>query len=394
MQFRKIFLIFISSLFIFIACSQNSINSSNNSIDSIDTPNQALESMKLQQISPNDSHLQYLGRIDLSIPQKPIFGYPATGCKFDFTGTNLQLNLADDNWGSNNYIGVYLDDNPQPIIIHLDGGTEPTNYQVATQLEDKQHSALIVKRTDYLAGSFTLNSILIDANKNILPSSTISPRKIEVYGDSIATGAAVEYKVLGTQDPEGDTQHLDNSYLSFAAMLAQEYNASLNLIAQGGISLVDDYGYWLDGTGMEAVYDKLNPTKDAPEWSFNNSYNPDLVIVALGQNDSSTINIGADLSAEEWKSHYKQFISNLRSKYPDSYMICMFPNMYHDRNWDSYLTEAVDEYQQVTGDRQIYSLITEQVTPDHPRAAEQRLMVNELKNLIDNTLVQDGFDWS
>lgn len=388
MQLKKILLIFISSLFIFIACSQNQINSSNNS-------NQPLEFMNLQQILPDNPNLQYIGRVDLSTPQQPVFGYPATGFQFDFTGKNLQLNLADDNWGSNNYIGVYLDNNPQPIIIYLEGGTEPTNYQVAQGLEDKQHRALIVKRTDYIAGSFTLNSILIDANQNILSSPLIPSRTIEVYGDSISTGAAVEYQVLGTQDPpEKDTQHLDNSYLSFAAMLAREYDANLNLIAQGGISLVDSYGYWLDGTGMEAVYDKFNPTKNAPEWSFNHGHNPDLVIVALGQNDSSTINIGVDLTAEQWKSHYKQFISNLRSKYPDSYMICMFPNMYHDLDWDTYLTEAVDEYQRVTGDRQIYSLITEQVTPGHPREAEQRLMVNELKNLIDNILAQDGFNWS
>ena len=390
MKFRKILLIFISSLLFFIACSQNLISSSNKSINN--NSNQTLESMSLQQILPDNPNLQYIGRVDLSTPQKPVFGYPATGFQFNFTGTNLQLNLADDNWGGNNYIGVYLDNNPQPIILHLEGGTEPTNYQVAKELEDKQHSALIVKRTDYIAGSFTLNSILIDAKKNVLSSPLIPSRKLEVYGDSISTGTTVEYQVLGTQDPEGDTRHLDNSYLSFPAMLAREYDASYNLIAQGGISLVDGYGYWLDGTGMEAVYDKFNPTKDAPEWKFNN--NPELVIVALGQNDSSTINIGVDLAAEDWKSHYKQFISNLRSKYPDSYMICMFPNMYHDRIWDAYLTEAVSEYQQVTGDRQIYSLITEQVTPGHPREAEQRLMVKELKNLIDNTLAKDGLNWS
>lgn len=333
-----------------------------------------------------------MGRIDSSTPQKPIFAYPATACKFDFKGTNLQLNLSDDNWGNNNYVGVYLDDNPQPIIIYLDGGIEPTNYQVATQLEDKQHSAVIVKRTDYLAGSFTLNKILIDENKEILPSTLTSSGKIEIYGDSISAGSAVEYDGVGSQDPPGDNQHLNNGYLSYAAMLAQEYNASFDLIAQAGISLVDGYGYWLDGTGMEAVYDKLNPTKDASLWNFQDNTN--LVIVALGQNDSSTINIGVDLSSEEWKNHYKQFISNLRSQHPNSYMICMLTNMYHDRNWDDYLTEAVAEYQQESGDRKVYSLITEQVTPGHPRAEEQRLMVNELKDLIDNTLARDGFSWS
>ena len=365
-----------------------------NSTDSlVNTASKSTNAPVLQEILPDNPSLQYMGRIDISTPQKPIFAYPATACKFDFEGTNLQLNLSDDNWGNNNYIGVYLDGNPQPIIIHLDGGTEPTDYQVATQLADRQHSALIVKRTDYISGSFTLNKILIDEDRNISPSTSIPSRKIEVYGDSISAGSAVEYDVAGTQDPPEDTQHLDNGYLSYGAMLAREYNANFDLVAQAGISLVDGYGYWLDGTGMEAVYDKFNPTKDATQWNFDN-HNPDLVIVGLGQNDSSTINIGIDLSSEEWKNHYKKFISNLRNQHQDSYIICMFPNMYHNRDWDGYLTEAVAEYQQEYGDKKVYSLITEQVTPGHPREAEQRLMVNELKNLIDNTLVKDGFKWS
>ena len=67
--------------------------------------------------------------------------------------------------------------------------------------------------------------------------------------------------------------------------------------------------------------------------------------------------------------------------------------MYHSTEWDNYLTEAIDEYKNETNDDKVYSLIHEQVTPGHPRASEQQAMADTLKNFIDNTLVEDGFQW-
>ncbi|BAU64150.1 Endoglucanase E [Stanieria sp. NIES-3757] len=375
MKLKKILFIFLFSLAIFIACSDRSLNS-----------------QSFQEIAADNSNFQYIGRVNRQNPQAPIFGFPATACLFNFEGTSLKLKLADDNWGGSNYIGVYLDDNPEPIVIHLNSGNEPQIYDIAEGLEDKNHQALIVKRNDYITGEFSFHGILIDSDKNLLSPAQPSNRKIEVYGDSISAGSAVEYEQTGAPDPTGDTNHLSNSYLSFGSMLARDYQAQLSLIAQAGIALVDGYGFWHDGVGMEAIYDKTKPLKDAPSWDFN-QYIPNLVIVALGQNDSSSINLNSDLSSTEWKERYKNFVANLRSKYPNAYFICMFPNMYHDRAWDNYLNEAVTEYKNEQQDNKIYSLITEQVTPDHPRTSEQKLMADALKNLIDTTLIKDGFSW-
>lgn len=209
---------------------------------------------------------------------------------------------------------------------------------------------------------------------------------------TISAGSVTEYELTGTQDPPGLNSHLDNANLSYASMLAEDYDAELSLIAQGGISLVDGYGFWNNGMGMEAVYDKFRPLDDGASWNFS-SYQPDLVIVALGQNDASTINIGSDLSSAEWKDHYKDFIANLRTQYPDAYFIGMFPNMYHNPEWDGYLTEAIEEYKNEANDQKVYSLIHEQITPGHPRASEQQVMADTLKDFIDGTLVQDGFQW-
>jgi lysophospholipase L1-like esterase len=346
-----------------------------------------------QEITADNENFNYQGRVEGENSQTPVFSYPGTAVEFKFTGTSLKVTMSEDDWGGQNYVDVYLDDNPNPTTIHLQTTEQPTVYEIASGLEDKVHHALLIKRNDYITGELIFHGVTIDADSNLLPSDSASTgRKIEVYGDSISAGGAVEYEYAGTQDPQGNNDHLANAYLTYGSFLAREYNAELSLVAQGGISLVDGYGYWNNGTGMEAVYDKFKPLEDAATWEFNDEQ-PDLVIIALGQNDASTINIGTDLSSTDWKSHYKQFITNLRDHYPDAYFIGMFPNMYHGSEWDNYLTEAITEYRNETNDSRVYSLIHEQITPGHPRASEQKIMADTLKNFIDSTLVENGFSW-
>ncbi|MDJ0567803.1 MAG: GDSL-type esterase/lipase family protein [Pleurocapsa sp. MO_192.B19] len=347
--------------------------------------------LKEQKITADNAYFNYSGRIDWQNSSIPAFSYPGTAVEFKFTGTSLKIELSEDNWGGENYVDVYLDDNPNPTTIKLrqeDG--QPIVYDIAAGLENKVHNAVLIKRNDYITGEFRFGGILIDGE--LLPAEPDSERKIEVYGDSITAAMAVEYEVTGVRDPQRNNNDLSNAYYSYASILARDYDAELSLVAQSGASLIDGFGYWNNGTGVEAFYDKLKPLDNAPSWDFSN-YNPDLVIIALGQNDSSTINLDQDLSSEVWKDRYKQFIVNLRAKYPDSYFVGMFPNMYHDRQWDTYLTEAIAEYRQEYNDNRVFSLIQEQVTPGHPRISEQQVMADTLKEFVDGTLTENGFNW-
>ena len=342
-------------------------------------------------ITANNKNFDYPGRVNWKNSQAPSFAYPGTAVKFRFTGTSLKVELSEDAWGSENYVDVYLDDNPQPVTIQLQrNGGKPVVYDIASGLEDRVHNAVIVKRNDYITGDFKFNGVIIDGE--LLPPNQDSKRKIEVYGDSISAGAVVEHDQIGVQDPDGDNYQLYNGYYSYASVLARNYDAEVSLIAQSGASLIDGFGYWHQGTGMEAFYNKLAPLDDAAAWDFSD-YSPDLIIIALGQNDSATIKIDEDMTAQAWKNRYKQLIYNLRSQHPNAYFIGMFPNMYHDRQWDIYLTEAIAEYRQEHNDNRVFSLIHQQVTPGHPRISEQQLMADTLKEFIDDTLIKNGFNW-
>ena len=375
-------------------------DSSSNKIDSSESSNSSNRANSGEwdsgdgsgKITADSENFNYEGRINKQDPQAPVFSYPATAVEFQFTGTSLKVELTEDNWGGENYVDVFIDNNPEPTTIKLDANGQAVVYDVAQGLEDTVHNAELVKRTDFEAGEFEFNGAILDPGESLLPLDSGSDRKIEVYGDSISVGKFVEYEQPGVQDPPGANSELTNANLSYASLLADNYDAELSLVAQAGVSLVDGYGFWNQGTGMEAIYNKFAAVDDASSWNFDN-YDPDLVIVALGQNDSATINIGSDLSSGEWKNQYKEFISDIRTEHPDAYFIGMFPNMYHDPKWDNYLTEAVEEYKNETNDDKVYSLINEQVTPGHPRTSEQQAMADTLTNFIDTTLVADGFKW-
>ena len=386
----------------------NNVNGFAGNIASLEIYNQALDTEAIdelaslqtpdthvtspQQFAADHEYFNYDGRIDWQNPQAPALGYAGTSIELKFTGTKLQIELSEDNFGRENYIDVYLDDRPEPIKIQLrkDDGRSVV-YDVAEGMENKVHNAVIYKRTDYSTGEFKFHGVTIDGE--LLPANPDSQRTIEVYGDSITSGIAVEYPIPGVPDPNiQDKTGLANAYYSYGSILAREYDAEVSLVSQAGLSLVDGYSrnrFWQD-MGGETTYDKVKPLEDADLWNFNN-YSPDLVIIAYGQNDAASV--GDNMTKAEWKERYKQMIANLREKHADSYFVGMFPNMNHNRQWDSYITEAIAEYRVEYNDDRVFSLIHEQVTPGHPRISEQQTMADTLKELIDGTLTDNGFHW-
>ena len=76
----------------------------------------------------------------------------------------------------------------------------------------------------------------------------------------------------------------------FPWMTARMLGARLHDIAQGGIALMDGHGWFHrpEQTGMETAWDKIHYNTmlgEMTEWDFS-KFVPQVVIVALGQNDN------------------------------------------------------------------------------------------------------------
>ena len=215
------------------------------------------------------------------------------------------------------------------------------------------------------------------------------PRRIEVYGDSVSAGEvseAVDY--VAKSDPEHNGEY-SNSWYSYAWIAARKLDAQLHDIAQGGIALLDNTGWYHepDYIGMEHVWNKMRYDSSygqVTEWDFS-KYTPDIVIVAIGQNDSHPDDyMKTDYECEKaknWRTHYRQFLAKLRETYPDAWIICCTTLLQHDISWDMSIDQAVLDI----ADKKISHCVFKRngkATPGHLRIPEAEEMAEELCHYI------------
>lgn len=343
-------------------------------------------------ISPNNEKLVYSGRIDWDNPVEPIFVFPCTSVGMRFTGNILKVYVKNNSAYWNNYLGCILDGSQSAILLPEEG--EMSAEIEVQQTENNVHEVLFFKRQD-ACHELTFLGAEIGEGEQILPVSEKPERKIEVYGDSISAGEiseAVAY--VGKEDPEHNGEY-SNSWYSYAWMTARKLNAQIHDIAQGGIALMDGTGWFCepDAVGMETAWDKVhyNPQLGkAAKWQFS-EYTPQVVIVAIGQNDSHPQDyMKEDYEGEAavtWRKRYRAFLSNLRTQYPNAWIVCCTTLLGHDAGWDRAIGQVVGE----TEDAKITQYLFKRNgigTPGHLRIPEAKEMAEELAAYIENLNVE------
>lgn len=394
-------------------------------------------------IRPDHEYLQYSGRIDDTNPGAYMFIYPATLVNIRFRGTKISVYLENQRqyWG--NYMGVLLDgaqstlclskgegdvqgdpvetspdteaglseeksgfagaagaDRADLKVDFLRGGTDGCSgvrrFVLAENLEDTEHSLTFFKRQDS-CNKVLFRGFELPEGSEILPPLPKPERRIEVYGDSVSAGEvseAVEY--TGKPDPEHNGEY-SNVWYSYAWMTARKLNAELHDIAQGGIALLDRTGYFNapEYTGMEHVWDKLqfNPAfGEVTDWDFSH-YTPQVVVIAIGQNDNYPEDyMKNDFQGEKaavWKRHYKMLIENIRGKYPRALIVLATTILNHDKGWD----DAIEEVCEALGDDRIVHFLYKRNgcgTPGHIRIGEAEEMSDELAAFIEEQAKRTG----
>lgn len=138
-----------------------------------------------------------------------------------------------------------------------------------------------------------------------------------------------------------------------------------------------------DYIGMETAWDKIhyNPQfGEAVPWDFSR-YTPQVVIVAIGQNDSNPQDyMKEDYNCEKavlWRKKYKEFIEKLRRQYPDAHIICITILLCHDAAWDRSIDQVCCE---LADDKVTHYMFrrTGKGTPGHLRIPEAEEMAEEL----------------
>ncbi len=259
------------------------------------------------QIAPNHEYLQYCGRIDFDDPMAPVMVFPCSFVRMKFTGNTLKVALKNKQAYWDNYMGYILDGEQGRFLLPLE---EMCHMEIPVEKEKEEHEILLFKRMDS-CHTVTFFGFSIGEGEHILELPPLPDRKIEVYGDSVSAGEVSEaVEFAGKEDPEHNGEY-SNSWYSYAWLAARKLGAQIHDIAQGGIALMNNTGWFCepDYIGMECVYDKISYHPDLGEikkWDFKR-YTPHVVILAIGQNDSHPVdfmkeNPRGDM-AEKWRRH-------------------------------------------------------------------------------------------
>lgn len=327
----------------------------------------------------NDPRIHYMGRVQLN-DEAVALSWPGNAVLMNFTGTGIKVVLRDEK--AANYLKVIVDGQLQPDI-HPDSLQKV--YTLATGLTAGKHRVELFKRTEWTFGKTWVYGFMPDPGTVIDNGPAIRKRKIEFYGNSITCGSAT----LDSGKNDRGTAEYEDNYLSYAAITARHFNAEYSCIARSGIGVLVS---WFPQI-MPEMYDRLYGGEPEPKWDFS-QYTPDIVVINLFQNDSWIVKLPDQPefkhrfgktapSAEQITTAYRNFLQNIRQKYPKAYIICTLGSMDATRSgavWPGYIREAVKSFD----DKKISTLFFPyKQTSGHPRVAEQQAMADQLIGYIE-----------
>ena len=303
-------------------------------------------------ISPTDPKIQYTGRISFANPERPAWNFPGIQIVAAFEGTSLRM-LAKPRSG---YFMAQIDQ------------AEP------------------FKEFFPEFWGFVLDEGRQLADPPVLPS-----RKIEFIGNSITCGYGNE----GLKKEEGFDYATENHYYSYASITARNLKAQHWVVARSGIGAYRNYGEAKTGSPgscMPMQYEytgyawkpelRQEATFLSEKWNFSR-YQPDVICINLGTNDTSTNNYDLDLL----KQGYQKLLKQVRDHNPKAKIVFLSGSMLYNKELQEVkqLLDEVTAEAHKAGDKAIYRFDMEPISGEefygndyHPNIYEDEKMATEL----------------
>jgi hypothetical protein len=330
----------------------------------------------------NDPNISYEGRI-LYRSDAAELSWPGTSATIQFEGSSISATLQD--LDTANYYNVIIDNQ---VISKIHTEKIKKCYELATGLSEGKHQVQLFKRTEWDKGKTLFYGFELPKGVKLLPPPAPKKRKIEFYGNSITCGYAIEDN-SGKDRSDG---YFQNCYLTYGAITARHFDAQYYSNSKSGIGIVISWFPFI----MPDIYDRTDPTDSTSKWDFS-KYTPDIVVINLFQNDSWLVNMPKHDSFKHYFgtkapdeatiiAAYRNFVTNIRNKYPDASIICALGNMDATREgsvWPGYIQKAVDQL----NDQKIYThFFPFKNTGGHPNVAEQKTMADDLIGFIEKNI--------
>ena len=328
-----------------------------------------------------DSSIRYTGRVKLENDSVTIY-WSGTKILIRFQGTGLSAILRDER--GQNYFNIILDNDS---LRYIRTDTVRHSYVLAEHLADTVHTIELIKRTEWDRGRSWFYGFELHDGK-VFPLPPANQRVMEFFGNSITAGYAIE------DDTGGDSPDsiFTNNYFTYGAITARHFHADYYATVKSGIGITVSWFPII----MPEMYDRLDPSDSTSHWDFTR-VTPDVVVINLFQNDSWLVQkpdhpsfkerFGTKPPGEkELVEAYRSFVSSIREKYPDAWIICALGNMDATKAgspWPGYVARAV----KTLDDKKILTHFFPYMNkPGHPRVDDNAVMARSLIDFIERNI--------
>lgn len=340
-----------------------------------------------------DDDITYIGRLDRTDSLGPRQWGAGTYFTFAFTGDGADIDIADQRlYGDGyNYLEVVLDGDTvarvatgkalnRLVVGQPQNSVEPDSsvfvIRVADGLKSGRHTLLVCRDTECGMGYTQVLGVTTSSLEKWQPAAE---HRIEFIGNSITSGMEIYDGVL----PFGQGRWYDHhrAYFAYGPRTARNLNAQWSLASVSGIGLMHsccEHKYVLPQT-----YGKVNLVDNQIYYDF--SFNPDLVVSALGQNDGVQ-------DSSKFATAYVDFIRLLREKNPSADIALISSPMANDtlRTFFKSLLPAIASEAEAQGlagkSGKIPFHIFEQAYnaggAEHPNMVEHEAIANEVTGFI------------
>ena len=160
----------------------------------------------------------------------------------------------------------------------------------------------------------------LDVERTLGRRPELPQRRMEFIGNSITCGYGIEGD--GTEKKFSYSQQ--NIYHTYEAITARAFNAQCQIVARSGIGIYRNNNGNPRGDRMvlPALYPYTQFGTSGERWDFSR-YQPDVVCVNLGTNDTTNPRYDVRLLSDA----YKRFVRTLRGHYPKAKIVLLTGTM-------------------------------------------------------------------
>jgi hypothetical protein len=264
----------------------------------------------------------FVGRFDTTDPKGPKAAWPGTRILARFDGTAVSITLSDfaETWmeGTPSYWEVSIDHGAwRPIQMTPDN--RPHVYPLAAGLPNGVHDVELFKRSETQTGITQFLGFDFHDGKS-LPPPERQKRKMEVMGDSQASGFGIEM----LDAPELDCPGADHSgtYQNFrkawASLLGTRFDAEVHGIIYSGKGIIKNV--WpTDNDPLVDYYPRTNPDPEiahSAQLFDMQSWVPDVIVLTQG-----SVDYGSGVDDGAFRKAYRKFVvDTLRPRAPNAHI--------------------------------------------------------------------------